>query len=545
MNLFQNPFYLLGATARDDRRRLVELADFASLSRDPSVCTKARADLSNPRSRLAAEVAWLPAVSPRQVAELIQTLQYEPAGLVKVQHLPALARANLIASSLQCLGGLRSSDGWVEWSLALAAAFEDVEAHLLLTQINEDRAVAGFPAVSSDDALASEVLDRRRFFKTVLRDKLDQMPTESLIAAVTNALDVVTAKGTRQAPMLLDDLVDSYEVETKQFLDKEAANANQLIAAVRKAAAAKVPVTAIEAQVSQLEHVIWNWHRVAQPIQLSRMARGLEHSDSVVLGRQVRSLAVDLFNEHNLLALSERLSKLLNEVFAEVSKVQDQVQQDLSALHDIRTQRDQLSTQAEEARIRWAQEISFEADIGLLFKKKFRISEDGIYYGDFGLTLDQITVARWGGTRHSVNGIPTGTTYEVAFGNAQYCPCVKLPNKELFSTVTDKLWKAVGIDIINRMLQALKTGGYLSFPGANIADEGLSVAPHRKQKTYFPWGEVAVGSGGGCFVVGPASEPNRRVQLSYLAVNNVHFLEAILRTFFNEPKARRLSDLIS
>jgi hypothetical protein len=422
---------------------------------------------------------------------------------------------------------------------------EEVEALSLLVQINEDRAVAGFPAVASDDVLASELVERRRFFKTVLRDKLDQMATESLVAAVTNALEVVTAKGTRQAPVLLDDLVDSYEVETKQFLDKEAATADQLIATIRKAAADKAPPAKIDAQVADLEHVIRNWRRVAQPIHLSRMARGLEHSDSVQLGRAVRSLAVDLFNEHDLLAVSERLSKLLNEVFVEVPKVRDTVEKDLSDLRDIRTRRDESSKQTEEARRKWAQDIYFEVELGLLFKKKLQISEHGIYYGNLGLKLDQVTVARWGGTRHWVNGMPTGTTYEVAFGNEQFCPIVKLPNERTFVAVTAKLWRAVGIEIIDRMLKTIKDGGYLTFPRVNIGDEGIGLTPYRKERTYFPWSEVSIGTGPGYFAVGPRSERHRQVELSYLTVNNVHFLEAILQTFFRDPKARRLRELVA
>src|SRR3546814_8022812 len=55
--LHQTPFAILGVTTRDDRRRIVELAEEKSLELDHDVCQKARSDLTNPRTRLSAEIA--------------------------------------------------------------------------------------------------------------------------------------------------------------------------------------------------------------------------------------------------------------------------------------------------------------------------------------------------------------------------------------------------------------------------------------------------------------------------------------------------------
>src|SRR3546814_8488823 len=68
--LHQMPFAILGVTTRDDRRRIVELAEEKSLELDHDVCQKARSDLTNPRNRLSTEIAWLPGVSPRKASQL-------------------------------------------------------------------------------------------------------------------------------------------------------------------------------------------------------------------------------------------------------------------------------------------------------------------------------------------------------------------------------------------------------------------------------------------------------------------------------------------
>src|ERR1700692_3163635 len=64
-----NPFFLLGATPRDPRGRIIELAENLALERDLAIISKARADLIHPRSRLSAEIGWLPGVSPKRAAE--------------------------------------------------------------------------------------------------------------------------------------------------------------------------------------------------------------------------------------------------------------------------------------------------------------------------------------------------------------------------------------------------------------------------------------------------------------------------------------------
>ena len=67
MDLFSNPFHILGASTRDNRHRISELADERSLLFDPNSCMEARSDLTNPRKRLSVEVAWLPGIAPNRV----------------------------------------------------------------------------------------------------------------------------------------------------------------------------------------------------------------------------------------------------------------------------------------------------------------------------------------------------------------------------------------------------------------------------------------------------------------------------------------------
>ena len=56
MNLLQTPFYILGVTARDNRQKIMALAEERTLFLDSNKCTQARSDLIHPRKRLSAEI---------------------------------------------------------------------------------------------------------------------------------------------------------------------------------------------------------------------------------------------------------------------------------------------------------------------------------------------------------------------------------------------------------------------------------------------------------------------------------------------------------
>ncbi len=103
--LQKTPFAFLGVTTRDDRRRIVELAEEKSLELDHEVCQKARSDLTSPRNRLSAEVAWLPGISPRKASLLVEDLMQNPMAIRLESGLPILAHLNLLAAVFEVVTG--------------------------------------------------------------------------------------------------------------------------------------------------------------------------------------------------------------------------------------------------------------------------------------------------------------------------------------------------------------------------------------------------------------------------------------------------------
>lgn len=207
--LHQSPFAILGVTTRDDRRRIVELAEEKSLELDHEVCQKARSDLTNPRNRLSVEMAWLPGVSPRKASQLLENLAHNPMAIREESGLPTLAHLNLLASAFEAVEGEHDADDLAEFIMETAYLAEELSPEDVLRDLNEDRAVSGFPEVRALDQIEAELNERKRYYRIAIKDALDRLPPMTLIQVMTEAVDGVTSGGEDHAPGLVDDLVDS------------------------------------------------------------------------------------------------------------------------------------------------------------------------------------------------------------------------------------------------------------------------------------------------------------------------------------------------
>jgi hypothetical protein len=99
--LHTNPFCVLGVTTRDDARKIVEMAEERSLSIDPDDCQKARSALTNPRTRLSAEIAWMPGIHPSTAEILLNTLSRDLIGYDPVSGLRVTLKVGRFGPYLQ------------------------------------------------------------------------------------------------------------------------------------------------------------------------------------------------------------------------------------------------------------------------------------------------------------------------------------------------------------------------------------------------------------------------------------------------------------
>jgi len=555
---------VLGATIHDDGRRIVELAEEKGLTLDSEICMKARGDLTNPRNRLAIEMAWLPGVPPALADELLNSLaipsndenekSLSPSAHANRQgHLAllqrrkqgksisALAHANLLAASLELLTPEMDAELWGKWIVDFAIAVDRINPEDTFRDINADRKIAKFREVLGVDLIEIEFAERRRLYTAILVSALDNFPTTKLVEVVTRVTNAATDSGQNHAPLLIDELVDRYEMDANhRFLQPEAENLKKLIKSVNDAAYRNK--NAIEPLVNQLGKMIRQWDAVAQPIQLSMKARGLDHDLSHEIAFSARSLAVDLFNKYDMLDTATSLTKTLQELFAELPEVVERLDEDVDALDDIYTRRKEVAQRDAQ----WASEITYQAEIGMMFKDTLRISPDGVEWKGRRFTLDSITRVRWGAVRKSVNGIPAGIDCTIAIGDNRSETVITTKKEDVYNAFLERLWKVVCVRLIGEIVELLKNGGKISFGDATVDDLGVTLRKHKflgSDSVYRHWNEVTYTSHNGSLVITDREDKNIYVNISYLDTSNAHILETIIRLSFKKWNGR-LSGLL-
>jgi hypothetical protein len=297
--LRRNPFNLLGATRRDNEARIVELANERALTLGQEVCQNARSELADLRSRLSAELSWLPDIPPDRGFSgpdklAIEFCNTDPG-------LSPLTRANMLAAWIETVPAPVPESEIVRILLELAQAAEKIDPEVVMLDVNRDRLFANIPLVHDIRLVHVGLAARRQKFREVSRQLLNSVPTKALVRLLTELAARSTDKAQKRAPSLVEDIVADYETATQGFMERESYNVRKLAALVR------LRIERGEREVSDLVEtlckVLRNWRFVIKPIQLINQSRGLIHSKSSRLGSQLESLAFELRNERLPLAV--------------------------------------------------------------------------------------------------------------------------------------------------------------------------------------------------------------------------------------------------
>lgn len=542
-SLERNAFAVLSATTRDARPRIIELAEAKGLTLDPQMCANARQELTNPRTRLSAEVAWLPGLSPNRAASYCRLLvDNRREFLEKAQQEESLSRANLLAAALEFFDVTTEVSEWAHWVTQLALQSEAIEPDDVLRLINEDRRIARFPEVQGIDLIELELSKQRRQYVQTVRDGLNRLPLAKRLQIITTLVDTTTHSGDKHAPTLIDDLVDGFQLDVQSVLNDKLAYTIGLVEATRRAAStSKAEAGSL---VDKLAVALKEWKTLTLPIQLSLKARGVEHALSTQLSYKVRSLSVYLFNEHDMFEQTKRLTDVMQNVFAELPEVSETLDQDAEIIESLFKTRQQAKLRTEE----WAREITYEGEIGLLFKDKLRISPEGIEWKGRIWPLTSVTRVRWGGTRHYRNGVYTGTEYIISFGTDESAAKVTTKREQVYSAFTERLWKAVCSRLITEFLTRLRKQGRMQFAGVTLEDRGIILIKHHhifraNDQVYLTWSQVHIWSDKGSLYIGSRADKKTYIALSYQTIDNVHILAAVLRMQL-KTNNQRLSSLL-
>ena len=255
------------------------------------------------------------------------------------------------------------------------------------------------------------------------------------------------------------------------------------------------------------------------------------------LALNVRSLAIDIYNDYDLLDSALQISEKLAEVFFDLADVTEKLEDDIKTLRGIRKNQEDTRQRS----IQRDKEITYETEIGLVFKDTLRISPNGVEWKGQRFPLESITSIRWGAVSNSINGIPTGTDYTIAFGDARSSAIVQTRRREVYDSTTDRLWKAVGIRLIEETLHLLRNGKTITFGGAVIDDKGVQLTKRgffSKENVYREWANVTYNSYNGSLFFVDKNDSKTNLELSYLTTWNAHLLEAIVRLSYKKGLGR-------
>lgn len=540
-SLEANPFAVLGASPRDGRQALIDRVEDAALHGDEPRLRQAGAELLHPRQRLAAEMRWLPGVSPAEAARLLRLLRQTPDLAFTDRQGSALVRANLMASALEVMPEPGSPPEVLERIQTLAASCAGIEAAEALRDINEDRLVSGFPELRDISAVEEELRGLRRHWRDCVRNALDRLSSAALLEVVTGVARYAATEGAGQTQALMDDVIDAYELEARAAIDAGAEAVPRAIDAVQ--AAIPGGEAAVFEAMRPMEQAIAGWHRLANPILLSARARGLHNQDGTDLGWKLRELGILLFNAHGMLRAAERVTGLLRQYFAEIPGLSDKAAEDAGALDEIARSRQQAAAEQAE----WLNANAYRVTLGLMFKEVLAISAAGIEIKGRTIPLEAVTRVRWGSVSHSVNGIPTGTKHTIAVGDATQELSTTFGKQEVFDAFLHRLWRAVCVRLIVDMARQLEAGQAFRFGDAVILDQSAELTRRRlfaaDERRTLPWSDTEIWSVNGSFIIGQKDDKKTRVALPYLDVANVHLLEHIIRASFRKG-GRRLSDAL-
>ena len=500
------------------------LAEERSLHLDEAACQRASSDLIAPRTRLGAELAWLPGVSPAKALDVIDKLSapdFDTSGL------PPLALANVLASKPTP----SQNDAIIKSIIDLGKAADSINLDEIMRDLNEDREVAGIPKVTDPDLVDQELSTRRRAYCDYAKGLLDRLPTSCLVQVLNEVAELGTSVGTNHATRLLEDLIAFYEVASQGFMEGEAKNVQALLSQM-------IVQTAdgngsIHDTVCDLRAVLDNFANVTRPILLISKSKGIDHPATRELAYSIRGAALELNNTHNLSEVSNDLTQMLRSKFALLTEFAEHVSQDAEALKGILESRQEARANAK----KWEESLSYSTEIGVVFPDKLEMSaKGGVSWRGQTIRFEDVSWLCWGGTRHSVNGIPTGTTYDIQIGSDEGSMTIRTRKLEVFSEAVDRLWRGAGVRIAMDFARQVKKGGVLRFPNVVVEDESLVITRKRifrkDEDIRLTWDKVRIWDAEGNFCLGDRNDTSLYVALSYLGQPNIVVLEQMIRAFF-------------
>lgn len=356
MSLLSNPFHVLHLSTRDRRQRIQENAENQSLTDESEIYESAKSALINPRTRLEHEMMWLPGVSPKRADQIIQDVQEHPNELLReLTDLTHLARCNVYSTILemQKTNLYHSSLQFGRYSTAekdsmradcielLCLEFEEINKSELLRLINADRLVAGFSEIQTEEQITTGLRSVEDAYICAVQQSLEHNTD-------TIKLLVDAKKRNSQIPRLLEEAIDRKRLSIKDELERSAAEISDLLATFREELRKSSKRNAdFLLQLEIIKQRISEWNKISMPFQMLDNSRGQQEPMSSGFAVTIRSFAVDIANEFEMLMETKKLIETLKEGFPLLNIFSGKIEEDAKTLDNLVQQQKKSIQQAQ------------------------------------------------------------------------------------------------------------------------------------------------------------------------------------------------------
>ncbi len=319
-NLTTNPFNLLNISVRSTRDEIADAYEDAQVDglHDEEVLLQAHQALIGPKTRLEAELAWLPDCSPsqaRRIMEMLGDTSNFTDVLDEVKNVEGVSAANIYASLCAHISGNKQI---VE---SLISSYDELSEEQAITALNDSRQISGFPKANRD--LVSKILPeiREQHARAAVSSIIKaEHPGLLMTALVERFLD--KHGGTRDFLFEIAFHFDSWSMPILRDIKDQIDQAVETLKSD--------PDT--EKPVADIVQLLLEWDDYSQPAQLIEQEKGLDEQRSKELYDELRDICLWLANEEGQFKSALTISKALLDTFPELPSVVIQASDDIDAL---------------------------------------------------------------------------------------------------------------------------------------------------------------------------------------------------------------------
>lgn len=321
--LTENPFNLLKVSIRSSRDDIAEAYEDALDDgvHDEDLLLQSHQALLGPKSRLEAELSWLPDCSPSRANRIMEGLSGNSTVanlIIEVADIEGLSAANVYASICKRSPGNRSV---IEFLIRSYDVFSEKQT---ISALNENRQISGFPKANRE--LVSGLLPgtkeqhARAAVGSIIKSEHPSLLMTELVEDFLNK-----SGGARD---FLEVVAFHYDTWSAPKLREIKDQIDQSVEILRADSAANQPVLDIARFLS-------DWDEYSQPAQLLEQEKGLDEQRSKDLYDELRDISLWLANEEGEFKSALAISKALLDTFPELPSVVIQASDDIDALETL------------------------------------------------------------------------------------------------------------------------------------------------------------------------------------------------------------------